>query len=288
MKTVDNISRMSTLVKMLKKEAKSVGFVPTMGYLHEGHMSLVNAAKKHTDVVVMSIFVNPLQFGPKEDLEKYPRDLKRDEEMARAAGVDILFYPSVKDMYPEGYATYVDVKGLSEVLCGASRPGHFRGVATVVAKLFGIVKPAIAYFGQKDAQQAIIIKKMVEDLNMDVEVKLMPVVREKDGLAKSSRNIYLSESERRDASVLYQALQKAESLIKQGERDSKKIVKSMEEMIGQKPTAKIGYISIMDAKRLKELNAVSGETLIALAVHIGHTRLIDNVIVNPALPKDRK
>jgi len=287
-KTVDNISRMSTLVKMLKKEAKSVGFVPTMGYLHEGHMSLVNAAKKHTDVVVMSIFVNPLQFGPKEDLEKYPRDLKRDEETARAAGVDILFYPSVKDMYPEGYATYVDVKGLSEVLCGASRPGHFRGVATVVAKLFGIVKPAIAYFGQKDAQQAIIIKKMVEDLNMDVEVKLMPVVREKDGLAKSSRNIYLSESERRDASVLYQALQKAESLIKQGERDSKKIVKSMEEMIGQKPTAKIGYISIMDAKRLKELNAVSGETLIALAVHIGHTRLIDNVIVNPALPKDRK
>ena len=278
MKTVESISRMSTLVKMLKKEAKSIGFVPTMGYLHEGHMSLVNAAKKHTDVVVMSIFVNPIQFGPKEDFEKYPRDLKRDEETARAAGVDILFYPSVKDMYPEGYATYVDVKGLSEVLCGASRPGHFRGVATVVAKLFGIVKPTIAYFGQKDAQQAIIIKKMVEDLNMDVEVKAMPVVREKDGLAKSSRNIHLSEGERRDASILYQALQKAESLIKQGERDSKKIVKTMEEMIGQKPTAKIGYISITDAKSLKGLNAVSSEALIALAVYIGKTRLIDNVI----------
>jgi len=270
---------MSTLVKMLKKEGKTVGFVPTMGYLHEGHLSLVNAAKKHTDVVVMSIFVNPKQFGPNEDFEKYPRDLKRDEEMARAAGVDILFCPSVSQMYPEGCATYVEVEGLSEVLCGASRTGHFRGVATVVAKLFGIVKPTIAYFGQKDAQQAIIIKKMAEDLNMDVEVKVMPAVREKDGLAMSSRNVYLSENERKDAAILFQALKIAESLVKQGERDSKKIIDTMEEMINRKSTVKIDYISIVDTKRLKGLNAVSQEALIALAAHVGKTRLIDNVIV---------
>jgi pantoate--beta-alanine ligase len=277
-KTIDNIPRMSTLVKMLKKEGKSIGFVPTMGYLHEGHLGLVRQAKKHTDIVVMSIFVNPIQFGRNEDFDKYPRDLKRDEELARGAGVDVVFCPSLKEMYPEGYSTYVDVEGLTEGLCGASRPGHFRGVATVVAKLFCIVKPDIAYFGQKDAQQAFVIKKMVRDLNMDMEIKMLPTVREKDGLAMSSRSAYLSEGERKDAAILFQALKAAEALIDGGEKESRKIVKAMEETIKQKPSAKIDYIAVVDTKRLKPVQNVSGEVLIALAVFIGKTRLIDNII----------
>jgi pantoate--beta-alanine ligase len=279
MKTIDSISRMSTFVKMMKKEGKSIGFVPTMGYLHEGHMSLVKAAKKHTDVVVMSIFINPLQFGPKEDFEKYPRDLRHDEELAREAGVDVIFYPSLKDMYPEGYATYVTVDKLTDTLCGGSRPGHFKGVATVVTKLFNIVKPNVAYFGQKDMQQALIMKKMVADLNMDVDVKIMPITREKDGLAMSSRNMYLSEAERKDAIVLYQSLKLAENMAKQGERDARKILKAMEDMIKQKPAAKIDYIKAVDTKDLRDVKHVSGEVMVALAVFFGHTRLIDNIII---------
>lgn len=279
MKTIDNISRMSTFVKMMKKEGKSIGFVPTMGYLHEGHMSLVKAAKKHTDVVVMSIFVNPLQFGPAEDFEKYPRDLRHDEELARDAGVDVIFYPSLKDMYPEGYATYVAVDKLIDTLCGESRPGHFKGVTTVVTKLFNIVKPDVAYFGQKDMQQALIVKKMVADLNMDVDVKIMPIVREKDGLAMSSRNKYLSETERKDAAVLYQSLKLAENMVRQGERDARKILKAMEEMIRQKQPSKIDYIRAVDTRQLKDVKTVSGEIMIALAVFFGHTRLIDNTII---------
>jgi len=270
---------MSMLVRILKKEGKSIGFVPTMGYLHEGHLSLVKTAKKHTDVVVMSIFVNPLQFGQDEDLDKYPRDFKHDEEMARSAGVDVIFYPSAKDMYPEGYATYVNIDGLSDDLCGKSRPGHFLGVATIVAKLFGIVKPDLAYFGQKDAQQAVIIKKMVEDLNMGIEIKILPTVREPDGLAMSSRNTYLSEAERADAAILYKSLKKAEELIKLGERESKKIIKTMRTMIEARPAAKIDYISIVDTKELTDMNTISGDALIALAVSVGKTRLIDNIIV---------
>ena len=279
MKIVDNISRMSTLVKMLKKEGKTIGLVPTMGYLHEGHLSLAKTAKKHTDVVIMSIFVNPIQFGPDEDLDKYPRDFKRDEELARAAGVDVIFYPTEKNMYPQGYATYVNVEALTDVLCGASRPGHFKGVTTVVVKLFGIIKPDVAYFGQKDAQQAIIIKKVAEDLNMDVEVKVLPIVREPDGLAMSSRNVYLSQREREDASILCQSLKKAESLVKEGERDSRKIIKAMEAVIKQSSSAKIDYIAIVDTKYLKSIISISGEALIALAVFVGKTRLIDNTIV---------
>jgi len=264
MKTIDSISRMSTFVKMMKKEGKSIGFVPTMGYLHEGHTSLVKAARKHTDVVVMSIFINPLQFGSKEDFEKYPRDLRHDEELAREAGVDVIFYPSLKDMYPDGYATYVTVEKLTDTLCGESRPGHFRGVATVVTKLFNIVKPNVAYFGQKDMQQALIMKKMVADLNMDVDVKIMPIMREKDGLAMSSRNMYLSEAERKDATVLYQSLKLAENMAKQGERDARKILKAMEDMIKQKPAAKIDYIKAVDTKDLRDVKHVSGEVMIAL------------------------
>ena len=285
MKAVDTISRITTLVKMLKKEGKSVGFVPTMGYLHEGHLSLVRGAKKHTDVVVMSIFVNPLQFGPNEDFNKYPRDIKRDEGMAESAGADIIFYPSVKDMYPEGYSTYVNVEGLTDILCGKSRPGHFRGVTTVVAKLFGIVKPDIAYFGQKDAQQAIVIKKMVDDLNMGIEIKVMPTVRNSDDIAMSSRNTYLTDKERFDARVLYKSLKKAESMILGGERSAKVLIKAMQEMIKGVPCVRIDYISIVDTKNLKDVSMIEGEVLIALAVLIGNTRLIDNIIINPVNAK---
>jgi len=287
MKIIDNIQRMSTLIKMLKKEGRSIGFVPTMGYLHEGHLSLVKAAKKHTDVVVMSIFVNPKQFGHGEDFDKYPRDLKRDEELSRNAGVDIIFFPSVKDMYPEGFRTYVTVEKLTDTLCGESRPGHFRGVATVVAKLFNIVKPDIAYFGQKDAQQAIVIKKMVKDLNMGIEIKVMPTIREKDGLAMSSRNAYLSEVERNDAAILYQSLKAAESLIAGGEKIPKNVIRAMERLIKEKPSAKIEYISIVDAEDLQDASLISGEVLVALAVFIGKTRLIDNVVINPALGRTK-
>ncbi len=281
MKVIDNIQRMAMLSKILKKDSKTIGFIPTMGYLHDGHLNLIKTAKQHTDVAVLSIFVNPKQFSPSEDLDKYPRDLKRDEEMARLAGADVLFNPSIADMYPEGYATYVDVERLTNTLCGQARPGHFKGVATVVTKLFGIVKPDIAYFGQKDAQQSIIIKKMAQDLNMDIEIKVLPTVREKDGLAMSSRNIYLSEKERKDASCLSQALAKAETAVKSGERDTSEIIKMMEIIIKDRPTAKIDYIEAVDAKTLSPVVTIAGETLIALAVFIGKTRLIDNAILNP-------
>jgi len=281
MKTINTIARMSTLAKMLRKEGKTVGFVPTMGYLHDGHISLVKAARKHTDVVVISVFVNPAQFGPKEDLEKYPRDPKRDETMSAQAGVDIMFCPTAKEMYPDGYSTYVAVEGVSQVMCGASRPSHFRGVTTVVAKLFGIVKPDIAYFGQKDAQQAIIIKKMASDLDMDIEIKVMPTVRERDGLAMSSRNTYLSEAERRDAVVLNQALKRAESLVSAGEKKAAVIKEEIRKMIAETATAKIDYIALVDPQDLKELETIGKEALIALAVFFGRTRLIDNTIVHP-------
>lgn len=279
MKIVNTIARMSTLIKMLKKEGKTIGFVPTMGYLHDGHLGLVKAAKKHTDVVVMSVFVNPAQFGPDEDFDRYPRDQKRDETMSAQAGVDVIFCPTVKDMYSEGYSTYVTVEGMSRVMCGASRPEHFRGVATVVAKLFGIVRPDIAYFGQKDAQQAAIIKKMAADLNMDIDIKVMPIVRENDGLAMSSRNIYLSESERRDAAVLYEALRKAEALVSAGERRVSVIKGEMRKMIEEKTAAKIDYIAIVNPADLKEPETITKDALVALAVSFGKTRLIDNAIV---------
>ena len=279
MKTIESISRMSTFSKIVKKEGKSIGFVPTMGALHEGHLSLAKTARKHADVLVMSIFVNPIQFGPDEDLGKYPRAFKRDEELARSAGVDVVFYPSIKDMYPDGYATYVNVEGLTDTLCGVARPGHFRGVATIVTKLFHIVKPDIAYFGQKDAQQAILIKKMAEDLNLDIDIKVLPIVREKDGLAMSSRNAYLSPDERKDAAVLYQSLKKAEELMRSGERDASKIIAAMSDIIKTKPSTRVDYISIVDTKNLKDMSVISGEALIALAVFVGKTRLIDNIIV---------
>lgn len=263
----------------MKKENRLIGFVPTMGYFHEGHLSLMRAARKQTDVVVASIFVNPIQFGPSEDFRKYPRDIKRDEELARQCGVDVLFCPKKDDMYPPGFATYVNVEKLAEGLCGKSRPGHFRGVATAVFKLFEIVRPDIAYFGQKDAQQAFIIKKMIQDLDMGILMKILPTVREADGLAMSSRNTYLTQSERKDAALLYKSLSLAQRLIDSGEKDPKIIIKRMRNMLKSSGRLKIDYIDIVDTNNLKSAPLIRGEALIALAVFIGKTRLIDNSII---------
>lgn len=279
MNIIKNIDKMKIYSRIKKKDGKMIGFVPTMGYLHEGHMSLINAAKKQTDIVVLSIFVNPLQFGPDEDYAKYPRDMERDEEMLNKEGVDVVFYPDNDMMYPEGYSTYVNVKNITENLCGMSRPAHFDGVATVVTKLFNIIDPDIAYFGQKDAQQAAIVKRVVGDLNMGILIKVLPVIRESDGLAMSSRNAYLDDRERKDAAVLYNSLRKAEELFNNGESRAQVIIKHMEGLIRDKETAKIDYIKVVDAQSLKDIKMIKDEALVALAVYIGKTRLIDNTIL---------
>jgi len=281
MKIISEIDKMKTYARIMKKENKLIGLVPTMGYLHEGHMSLMRVARKQCDVVILSIFVNPIQFDPSEDYNKYPRDTKRDEEFARTSGADVVFYPKKEDMYPKGFSTYVEVEGITENLCGRSRKGHFRGVTTVVAKLFEITKPDIAYFGQKDAQQAIVIKKMICDINMDVTVKIMPIVREKDGLAMSSRNTYLTKGERKEAVLIHKALESAEEAVLSGERDPKKIIKVACDIISEVSPVKIDYISIVDTKDLRDITTpLKGEILIAVAVFIGKTRLIDNAILN--------
>ena len=278
MEIVNSAKDMQGLAEGCRLEGKEIGFVPTMGYLHEGHLSLVRQAKKDNDVVIVSIFVNPLQFAPNEDYESYPRDIKRDEELLKKEGVDVLFYPSVQDMYPDGFQTYVQVENLTKVLEGRSRPTHFRGVTTVVLKLFNITKPHRAYFGKKDAQQLIVIKRMVRDLNLDVEIVGMPIVREEDGLAMSSRNKYLNDEERKQAVCLYRALRRAEELIKGGVYDAERIKKEMEDVIKLYPLAEIDYISINRISDLEELDRVEdGNTLVSLAVRIGKTRLIDNM-----------
>lgn len=263
----------------LKRKGKIIGFVPTMGYLHKGHLSLVKIAKRKSDVVVVSIFVNPTQFGPKEDFAKYPRDLKRDRLLLepRLGRDDFVFAPRIKDMYPGRYLTYVNVEKITGKLEGAIRPGHFQGVTTVVAKLFNIVQPDVAIFGQKDAQQAVVLKKMVDDLNYGIKMIIAPTVRERDGLASSSRNIYLSKEERKQARVLYQALRFAKRMIQKGERSPSRIVSKMNKLIDKQPSADIDYIAITDSQTLELLNKVKGEVLIALAVRFGKTRLIDNI-----------
>lgn len=271
---------MRQLSQALKQKGKTIGFVPTMGYLHKGHLSLVRQAKKNCDITVMSIYVNPLQFGSKEDFKKYPRDLKRDAQMAEKVGVDYLYIPEHKQMYPEGYLTTVEVDKMTKVLCGASRPGHFKGVTTVVAKLFNIVLPDIAYFGQKDAQQAVVIKKMVKDLNMPLVIKVMPIIRECDGLAMSSRNIYLSQAKRKEALVLYNSLKLAKQLIDQGQKNASKITQAIKSLIRRMKSAKIDYVSIVDAENLMPKKKIKGKVLIALAVFIGKTRLIDNLVLD--------
>jgi pantoate--beta-alanine ligase len=250
-----------------------------MGALHAGHLSLIRQARKDNNTVVVSIFVNPAQFGPGEDLKSYPRPLSKDLAFCRKERVDFVFLPRAKDMYGEGFSTYVNVGGLSEALCGKSRPGHFRGVATIVAKLLNIVQPDVIYLGQKDAQQAIIIRRMVKDLNIPVKVRVMPTVRQEDGLALSSRNTYLNKKERMEALVLFRALSLALVLINSGARDAARVMSRMKQLIGKKKNARIDYLAIIDAENLKPVKKISGECLIALAVRIGKTRLIDNIMV---------
>lgn len=253
----------------------TVGAVPTMGYLHEGHLALVRRARAENDHVVVSIFVNPTQFGPNEDYARYPRDPERDLALLRAEGVDAVFMPSVEEMYPEGFATYVNVERLTERLEGAHRPGHFRGVTTIVTKLFHILQPHRAYFGQKDAQQLIVIRRMTRDLAFPVDIVDVPTVREPDGLAMSSRNVYLSPDERRAATVLFRALERARQLWDAGVRDGDRLREAMREVIDSEPLARADYVSVADPETLEELGAIEGRALASLAVRLGSTRLID-------------
>lgn len=266
-------------VKAWKKEGLTVGLVPTMGYLHEGHASLIKKAVENNDRVVTSIFVNPTQFAPTEDLESYPRDLEKDSRLCESLGVNLIFHPEPEEMYAPDFCTWVDMDVLSKTLCGKSRPIHFRGVCTVVSKLFNIVTPDRAYFGQKDAQQLAIIRRMVRDLNMDIEIVGCPIVREEDGLAKSSRNTYLNEEERKAALVLSQSIFLGQKMVREGETDAAKIKAAMTEKIQSEPLARIDYVEIVDGLSMQPVDTVKSPTLAAIAVYIGKTRLIDNFIV---------
>jgi len=279
MKTIKNIAAMKKAVHSLKSKGRTIGLVPTMGYLHQGHLSLVRSSLQQTDHTVVSIFINPTQFGPTEDYQEYPRDIKRDVNILEKKGVDFLFAPEVKEVYPEGYKTYVEVDELQDRLCGRSRPGHFRGVCTVVLKLFNIVKPDLAFFGQKDAQQAIILKKMVKDLNLDVKIKVLPIVRDKNGLALSSRNTYLSPAQRKAALSLSSGLKEAERMISKGERKAEKIINRIREIIEKEPLAHIDYVEMVELEELNPITEINQDVLIALAVFIGRVRLIDNVLI---------
>ncbi|MFH1281101.1 MAG: pantoate--beta-alanine ligase [Candidatus Omnitrophota bacterium] len=279
MRVISSLKKINKLLMELRAQGKSIGFVPTMGALHSGHLSLIKQAQKENDFLVVSIFVNPAQFGPQEDLSKYPRPLKNDLLLCRKAKVDLVFLPDKKNMYPHGFATFVRVEKIGDILCGAARPGHFRGVATVVAKLLNIVVPHVIYFGQKDAQQVAIIKKMISDLNFFVKIKVMPTVREKSGLAMSSRNLYLSKEDAALAGVLREALNKAKALIRGGSSDYQGIILRMKKMIREKGPFGIDYISIVDLHNLNPVNKTSKGILVALAVRIDKVRLIDNVVV---------
>ena len=274
------VKEVRTKINEWKKQGLTVGFVPTMGYLHEGHKSLMEAARAHNDKVAVSIFVNPMQFGPSEDLKTYPRDFNRDIKLCESVGVDLIFHPEPSEMYDDNFCSYVDMNGLTEELCGKSRPGHFRGVQTVVLKLFNIVKPDRAYFGQKDAQQLAVIKRMVADLNADVEIIGCPIIREADGLAKSSRNTYLSKDERAAALILSKSLDIGKKLIEQGETDAKKVIEAISNNIKTEPLARIHYVSAVDFNTIKPVDKIGKSVLIAIAVYIGKTRLIDNFITD--------
>jgi pantoate--beta-alanine ligase len=279
MQIAEKIQEVRDQVKAWKKEGYTVGLVPTMGYLHEGHGSLITRARQENDRVVVSIFVNPMQFGPGEDLESYPRDLEKDSAYCQSLGADLIFHPEPEEMYSEGFCSYVDMSVLTEELCGLSRPVHFRGVCTVVNKLFNIVQPDRAYFGQKDAQQLAVIRRMVQDLNMDLEVIGCPIVREADGLAKSSRNTYLSAEERQAALVLSKAVALGQELVASGEQDTKKILDPMKALIEKEPLARIDYVKAVDGLTMQQIDKVKKPMLVALADFIGKTRLIDNFIV---------
>lgn len=278
MKTVTTVKAMQALSDELRKD-KKIGFVPTMGYLHEGHLALVRKARELADIVVVSIFINPIQFGPQEDLARYPRDFERDAKLLEQEKTDIIFFPEGKEMYPKGYNTYVEVKDLQNHLCGLSRMGHFVGVATVVAKLFNVVKPHFAVFGQKDYQQLKVIERMVTDLNMDLEVVGYPTVREKDGLAMSSRNTYLSLEERERALLIYGAMTKIESLFKSGIKSAGALKEEGKRILTSRDGVDVEYISITDADSLEDVDQIQDRALLAIACKVGKTRLIDNVIL---------
>lgn len=279
MEIIRTVEQMRSRSRELRGEGTVVGLVPTMGYLHEGHLNLVRIALELAEFTVVSVFVNPTQFGPSEDLDRYPRDLDRDLGLLDGMGTDLVFAPKAEDMYPEGFETSVHVAGMGEGLCGAYRPGHFDGVCTVVAKLFEIVRPNLAVFGQKDGQQAAIIERMVADLNMDVQIVRGPTVREHDGLAMSSRNSYLSEEERRQAPVLHESLERARERFEAGETDAGRVLGEIRSMIESKPAAAVQYVAAVDWKTLEERERLVPGTMIALAVYFGKTRLIDNVVL---------
>ncbi len=279
MRIVYTVSEVREQVKNWKKQGLSVGFVPTMGYLHEGHQSLIKKAVEDNDKVVVSIFVNPMQFAPSEDLESYPRDLQADAKLCEATGTDLIFNPEPEEMYADGFCSFVDMNGPTAELCGKSRPIHFRGVCTVVSKLFNIVMPDKAYFGQKDAQQLAVIKRMVLDLNIPVEIIGCPIIREKDGLAKSSRNTYLNEEERRAALILSKTVFLGQTLVKNGLKNSAELISAMKKNIETEPLAEIDYIEVVDFNDITVKDTISNNTLVAMAVYIGKTRLIDNFII---------
>jgi pantoate--beta-alanine ligase len=278
MKILKKVKQMQEYVAAAKRSGKKVGFVPTMGALHEGHLSLIRRAGKENDMVVVSIFVNPTQFGPKEDFNKYPRPLAKDAKLAKSAGADVIFNPKVEEMYPEGYQIFIDPGKLAEGLCGASRPGHFRGVATIVNKLFNAVPADKAYFGQKDYQQVQIIKQMVKDLNIPVQIVVCQIIREKDGLAMSSRNQYLNAEERKSATCLYEALKVSKAMIKGKIKEASKIKKEIRNIIESNLLAKVDYIEIVNTETLEPVKLIKGKVVIALAVYVGKTRLIDNMV----------
>lgn len=280
MKIITKITELKAEIKALKSNGKIIGLVPTMGCLHEGHLSLVRSSVKKADCTVVSIFVNPTQFSPNEDFREYPRDLKHDSEILEREGVDYLFIPEASAMYPEGFKTYIEVHDLQDKLCGRSRQGHFRGVCTVVLKLFNIVDPDVSFFGQKDAQQAIVLKRMVKDLDLDVNIEILPIIREEDGLALSSRNTYLDPEQRKAALCLSKSLREADEIFKSGERKSARIIRRMEEIIKSEALAKIDYVRIVDLNNLDPLARIEKEALIAVAVFIGKNRLIDNTFIN--------
>jgi len=279
MKILTSISDMQSMADSLRREGKRIGFVPTMGFLHEGHLSLMRKAREECDVVVVSIFVNPTQFGPNEDLDRYPRDLQGDQKKCGSAGVDILFLPSAKEMYPEKPAVFVTVDGVSDILDGAIRPGHFKGVATVVSKLFNIVKPHCAYFGQKDYQQCVVIKRMVAGLNLSVEISVLPTMREADGLAMSSRNSYLSAEDRKKAVVLSRALKAGEELVRAGVREAEKVRMKMRYVLSGVQGIEIEYVETADPETLEPLDIIRNRTVLLVAARFGVTRLIDNLLV---------
>jgi pantoate--beta-alanine ligase len=282
MQTVNSLNAMQVLVQKIRAQDKRIALVPTMGFLHPGHLSLMHEGKRRGDVLVTSIFVNPTQFGAGEDFEEYPRDMERDQKMAHEAGVDVIFAPPAAEMYPSGYQTYVTVERVTQGLCGISRPDHFKGVTTVVCKLFSIVTPHVAIFGEKDFQQLVAIRQMVADLNLAIEIVGMPIYREEDGLAMSSRNRYLTPDERQAALCIIKSLKRAKALFDSGEREGKKISREVKNSIETEPLCRINYIKICNANDLKDIDQITQRAVLAVAVNIGKARLIDNIIFDPS------